>query len=218
MSQSAKRTDPDLWERVKDAITAGDKGGDPGEWSARKAQMSVAEYKRRGGGYDESGPSQDETSLHEWTEEDWGTRSGEESGDTGERYLPKRVRMLLTDDEYRRTTGKKRRDDRDGEQYSDQPDDVRDKIATIKDHGPTKAMLDERARDLAIDGCSDMDKDELMEAIEAAVDERDGDGDDALAAKTKDELYEMAQERGIEGRSTMNKAALVKALGKELGG
>lgn len=59
MSQTAKRTDPMLWERVKSEITAGDKGGDAGEWSARKAQMSVSEYKRRGGGYDESGPSQD---------------------------------------------------------------------------------------------------------------------------------------------------------------
>ena len=212
MSESAKRTDPELWEEVKKEITEGDKGGDPGEWSARKAQMSVQEYKRRGGGYDESGPSQDETSLHQWTEEDWGTRSGEESGETNERYLPKRVRMLLTDEEYRRTTGKKARDDRDGEQYSDQPDDVREKIATIKKHGPTKAMLDERARELGIDGRSTMDKDELLDAIEAAVDARDDEDDDDLSAKTKDELYELAQEQGIDGRSTMNKAGLVKAL------
>ena len=211
MSESAKRTDPDLWERVKDEITTGDKGGDPGEWSARKAQMSVAEYKRRGGGYDESGPSQDETSLHEWTEADWGTRSGEESGDTGERYLPKRVRMLLTDDEYRRTTGKKRRDTAEGDQFSDQPDDVADKIARIREHGPTKAMLDERARELEIEGRSTMDKDALLDAIEAATDARDAD-DDALADKTKDELYEMAQEAGIDGRSKMNKAGLVRAL------
>lgn len=214
MSESAKRTDPKLWERVKSEITAGDKGGDAGEWSARKAQMSVAEYKRRGGGYDESGPGRDKTSLHRWTEADWGTRSGGESGDTGERYPPKRIRMLLTDDEYRRTTGRKRRDDRHGEEVSDQPDDVRDKIATIRDHGPTQAMLDERARELGIEGRSTMDKDEMMDAIEAAVDERrGGDAEAALAARTKDELYEMAQEQGIDGRSTMNKAALVRALG-----
>jgi hypothetical protein len=37
----AKRTDPDLWDKVKAEVTAGDKGGDPGEWSARKAQMAV---------------------------------------------------------------------------------------------------------------------------------------------------------------------------------
>ncbi len=31
----AVRTNPTLWEQVKAEITAGDKGGDPGEWSAR---------------------------------------------------------------------------------------------------------------------------------------------------------------------------------------
>ena len=208
MSESAKRTDPELWERVKDEITRGDKGGDPGDWSARKAQMSVREYKRRGGGYDESGPSQEETSLHAWTEADWGTRSGEESGDTGERYLPKRVRMLLTDDEYQRTTGRKRRDSARGEQFSDQPDDVADKIARIREHGPTRAMLDERARELEIEGRSTMDTGELLDAIEAAT-----DGGEHLSAKTRNELYEMAQAQAIEGRSKMNKAALVQALG-----
>ena len=212
MTESAKRTDPELWEQVKAEITAGDKGGDPGEWSARKAQMSVRAYKQRGGGYDEAGPSQDETSLHEWTAEEWGTRSGEQSGDTGERYLPKRIRMLLTDDEYRRTTGAKRRDTAAGEQFSDQPDDVAAKVARIKERGPTKAMLDERASELEIEGRSTMDKDELLDAIEAAVDARDG-GSEGLAGRTKDELYELAQEQGIEGRSTMNKAALVAALG-----
>lgn len=136
---------------------------------------------------------------------------GEKSGDTGERYLPKGVRMLLTDDEYRRTTGKKRRDTADGEQFSDQPDDVADKIAHILDHGPTMAMLDERARELEVEGRSDMDKGELLDAIEAATDARDG-GED-LSARTKDELYEMAQERDVDGRSSMNKAALVRALG-----
>jgi len=32
-------------------IKAGTKGGDPGEWSARKAQLLASEYKKRGGGY-----------------------------------------------------------------------------------------------------------------------------------------------------------------------
>lgn len=214
MNETAKRTDPDLWERVKARITAGDKGGDPGEWSARKAQMSVAEYKRQGGGDDESGPVQKDTSLHEWTAEEWGTRSGKESGDTGERYLPKRVRILLTDDEYRRTTIEKRRDMAAGEQFSDQPDDVADKIARLREHGPTKTLLDERARELAIEGRSTMNRDELLDAIEAAVDARDADAGEPLSDRTKDELYELAQDRGIEGRSTMNKAQLAAALAR----
>ena len=206
----AERTDPDLWETVKDEITKGDKGGDPGQWSARKAQMAVQEYKRRGGGYDEDGPSKEDTHLHEWTEEDWGTKSGGESGETGERYLPKKVRMLLTEDEYRRSTEKKRGGK---EQFVDQPDDVREKVSRIRDGGPTKAMLDERATDLEIEGRSSMTKDELLKAIEDATDE-DGrkTGSGGLPDRTKGELMDMARERDVKGRSDMTKDDLVETL------
>ena len=206
----AKRTDPELWEEVKEEVTRSDKGGEPGQWSARKAQMAVQEYKRRGGGYDdEEGASQEETDLHEWTEEDWGTRSGEDSGESGERYLPRRVRMLLTRDEYARTTRRKR----DGDtQFVDQPDDVREKVARIRRDGPTKAMVEERARELGIEGRSSMSKDELLRAIEDATD-GDGRGEgEALDDRGKGELMEMARERDVEGRSSMTKDELVRAL------
>jgi hypothetical protein len=207
----AKKTDPELWEKVKDELKASDKGGDKGQWSARKAQMAVQEYKRRGGGYADDGPGQEDTHLHEWTEEDWGTRSGGESGETGERYLPRKVRMLLTEDEYARSTSKKKRGDA---QYVDQPDDVRDKVARIKKDGPTKDMLLERARDLGIEGTSSMTRDDLLDAIEDATDDNGrGHGSEAaLDARTKDELLETARERGVDGRSSMSKAELVAAL------
>ncbi|KIT14226.1 Rho termination factor N-terminal domain-containing protein [Jannaschia aquimarina] len=207
----AKKTDPDLWEEVKEEIKDSDKGGDPGQWSARKAQMAVQEYKKRGGGYEDDGPDQEDTDLHEWTEEDWGTKSGGQSDDTGERYLPKKVRMLLTEDEYARSTQKKKDGD---QQFVDQPDDVRDKVAHIKENGPTKEMLVERAKDLDIDGYSQMDKDELLDAIEDATDENGrGKGSRvALEQKTKDELMEMAQDCDIDGRSDMSKDELVEAL------
>ena len=48
---SAKRRDPKKWSRIKSAVKAGSKGGRPGQWSARKAQMLAAAYKRAGGGY-----------------------------------------------------------------------------------------------------------------------------------------------------------------------
>ena len=203
----AKRTDPELWEAVKTEITQAGKGGEPGQWSARKAQMAVSEYKKRGGGYDDGGASRDETSLHEWTEEDWGTKSGEESGETGERYLPKAVRMILTEDEYARSSAKKRGGDA---QFVDQPGDVREKVSRIEEDGPTKAMLEERARELDIDGRSAMTKDELLSAIEDATDEngrrKRGDGE------TKAELYEEAKEEEVEGRSKMSKAELKEAM------
>ncbi|MGB7404305.1 MAG: hypothetical protein WA906_01315 [Pacificimonas sp.] len=211
----AKKTDPELWEAVKEEFMQSDKGGEPGQWSARKAQLSVQEYKRRGGGYEDDGPDQDETDLHDWTEADWGTKSGEESAETGERYLPKKVRMLLTEDEYKRSTEKKKSDTHDGdEQYSDQPDDVREKVAKIKEDGPTKDMLMTRAQDLDIDGRSDMTKDELLGAIEEATDEngRGEDSEAGLRNLTKDDLYDRAQEKDIDGRSDMTKDELIDAL------
>ncbi|NNE53738.1 MAG: aspartate-semialdehyde dehydrogenase [Sulfitobacter sp.] len=211
---SAEKTDPELWEEVKDELMESDKGGEPGQWSARKAQLAVQEYKRRGGGYADDGPDQEETDLHQWTEEDWGTKSGAESAESGERYLPRKVRMLLTEDEYARSTQKKKDDD---QQFVDQPDDVREKVSHIKENGPTRAMLMERAQDLDITGRSDMTKDELLEAIEEATDAngRRKGSEVALEQRTKEDLYEMAQARDIEGRSDMTKDELIEALAQE---
>jgi hypothetical protein len=132
MAGSTERTDPELWDKVKAEITAGDKGGDKGEWSARKAQMAVQEYKRRGGGY--RGRKTGDNHLVQWTKEDWGTRSGKKSEETGERYLPRAAREKLTKEEHARTTAKKRADTRAGRQHSAQPKDVARKTAAAR-HG-----------------------------------------------------------------------------------
>jgi hypothetical protein len=65
MSKTADKSDPKLWDKVKTEVTQDDKGGKPGQWSARKAQMAVQEYKKRGGGYD--GGDKEDTSLRTWT-------------------------------------------------------------------------------------------------------------------------------------------------------
>jgi len=44
-------TKPSMRKALFEKIKAGGKGGDPGEWSARKAQMLAKEYKAKGGGY-----------------------------------------------------------------------------------------------------------------------------------------------------------------------
>ena len=44
-------TKPSMRKTLFNKIKAGSKGGDPGEWSARKAQMLAVEYKKAGGGY-----------------------------------------------------------------------------------------------------------------------------------------------------------------------
>ena len=62
-----------------------------------------------------------QTALTKWTKEDWGTKSGKKSSETGERYLPKRARTALTAAQYAATTKKKREDTRKGKQHSKQP-------------------------------------------------------------------------------------------------
>lgn len=162
MSDTAEKTDPALWETVKDEITAGAKGGKKGQWSARKAQLAVAEYRKRGGDY--VGARDADNSLHQWTQEDWGTKSGKESGETGERYLPKAAREALSDEDYRRTTAKKRADSRKGKQFSQQPDDVAKKTRPYRDHR-TKADLYAEAKKREVQGRSRMTKAQLVAAL-----------------------------------------------------
>jgi 8-oxo-dGTP pyrophosphatase MutT (NUDIX family) len=127
---TAERTDPALWEAVKREVTAGTKGGVPGEWSARKAQLAVALYKKRGGGY--LGPKSPQNALAKWTREDWRTRSGEPSLVTGERYLPARAIAALTPAEYAATSRVKRAGLLRDEQFTAQPERIAAKTAKYR--------------------------------------------------------------------------------------
>jgi hypothetical protein len=51
VNESGNYTKPTLRASLFKKIKAGTKGGDPGEWSARKAQLLASEYKKAGGGY-----------------------------------------------------------------------------------------------------------------------------------------------------------------------
>lgn len=117
-------TKPALRERIKNRILAGGKGGKPGQWSARKAQLLAKAYEAAGGWYKGS-RTKAQKSLSKWTKEEWGTKSGKPSivgkGATGERYLPRKAREALTAAEYRATSLKKRKDLAKGKQFSRQP-------------------------------------------------------------------------------------------------
>jgi hypothetical protein len=63
-------------------------------------------------------------SLRSWSKQDWGTKSGKKSSETGERYLPKAARDALTPAEYAATTAKKRKDKAAGRQHSKQPKSI----------------------------------------------------------------------------------------------
>ena len=63
--EKGKYTKPGLRERIKKRIMAGSKGGKPGQWSARKAQMLAKAYKEKGGGY-KGGKSEKQKDLKRW--------------------------------------------------------------------------------------------------------------------------------------------------------
>jgi hypothetical protein len=51
VNSAGNYTKPTMRKRLFEKIKAGSKGGDRGEWSARKAQLLAREYKKAGGGY-----------------------------------------------------------------------------------------------------------------------------------------------------------------------
>jgi hypothetical protein len=51
VNESGNYTKPTLRKNIFNRIKAGGKGGAPGQWSARKAQMVAKAYKAAGGGY-----------------------------------------------------------------------------------------------------------------------------------------------------------------------
>jgi hypothetical protein len=51
VNEAGNYTKPGMRKNIFNRIKAGGKGGSPGQWSARKAQMLAVQYKKSGGGY-----------------------------------------------------------------------------------------------------------------------------------------------------------------------
>jgi uncharacterized protein with WD repeat len=51
VNEAGNYTKPGMRKALFSKIKSGTKGGDPGQWSARKAQLLASEYKKKGGGY-----------------------------------------------------------------------------------------------------------------------------------------------------------------------
>ena len=51
VNEAGNYTKPGMRKQLFNRIKAGGKGGAPGQWSARKAQMLASAYKKAGGGY-----------------------------------------------------------------------------------------------------------------------------------------------------------------------
>ena len=68
-------------------------------------------------------------SLKSWTEQNWRTKSGKRSSDTGERYLPESAIKALSPAEYAATTRAKRAGKAQGKQFVAQPKKIAAKTA-----------------------------------------------------------------------------------------
>ncbi|KNG44586.1 hypothetical protein TW65_08511 [Stemphylium lycopersici] len=114
-----KYTDPELRDEVKEEIQAGDKGGAPGQWSARK--MMATEYKKRGGDYNTDKKDDKAKHLDKWTEEEWQTKNGDgkakDEDGTEHRYLPKKAWEEMDDQEKEDTDQKKQQGSKEGKQH-----------------------------------------------------------------------------------------------------
>jgi len=115
----ARYTKPELREQIKEEVKESDKGGRPGQWSARKSQLVTQEYKKRGGGF--LGPrDKGQQALRRWGAEKWQTKEGDtrarHDGETG-RYLPEQAWKELSPAQRRATDAKKRKESRSGRQY-----------------------------------------------------------------------------------------------------
>lgn len=51
VNEAGNYTKPSLRKRLFEQVKSGTKGGNAGQWSARKAQMLAKKYKEVGGGY-----------------------------------------------------------------------------------------------------------------------------------------------------------------------
>ena len=121
----AKKTNPELWERSK----AKAKARMGGKHSARAMQLAVSLYKKAGGGY--SGAKK-ETGLSKWTKQNWRTKSGKPSSETGERYLPEKAIKSLSPAEYAATSRAKRKGTAKGKQFVAQPKSIAKKVAKFR--------------------------------------------------------------------------------------
>jgi len=125
----AKKTDPGKWETIVASVKAGTKGGDPGEWSARKAQLATQKYKGSGGGY--VGPKPRDNSLSKWTEQKWKTSDGTPS-EGKKRYLPEKAWSGLSAGEKAATNKAKAAGNKAGKQFVAQPKSIARKTSSYR--------------------------------------------------------------------------------------
>ena len=71
-------------------------------------------------------------SLKDWSKQNWRTKSGKPSSQTGERYLPEAAIKSLSSKEYAATTKAKREGTKAGKQFVAQPKAIAKKTAKFR--------------------------------------------------------------------------------------
>ena len=127
--KSAKKKNPGLWKRIVARVKAGSQGGRAGQWSARKAQIATARYKKAGGGY--SGPKSSSNSLTKWSKQKWRTSDGSKS-EGKKRYLPDAAWKSLSASEKAATNKAKAEGNAKGKQFVKQPKSIAKKVKKFR--------------------------------------------------------------------------------------
>ncbi len=77
--------------------------------------------------------SKKQISLKAWIKQKWRTKSGKKSSVTGERYLPEKAIIALSNSEYKLTSKLKRKTMKKGKQFSKQPKFISKKVKIYRD-------------------------------------------------------------------------------------
>lgn len=129
MAKTAKKRNPGLWKRIVARVKSGSQGGRSGQWSARKAQLATARYKKAGGGY--SGKKSSSNRLSKWSKQKWRTSDGKPSKGK-KRYLPDKAWKSLSASEKRATNRAKARGYAKGKQFVKQPKSIAKKVRKFR--------------------------------------------------------------------------------------
>ncbi|KAK6002646.1 hypothetical protein QM012_001396 [Aureobasidium pullulans] len=208
MPPKDKYTDPELRDEVKEEIHNSDKGGAPGQWSARKAQMMASEYKKRGGGYTTDKKDQDESQQHlsKWGEEEWQTKDGSanaknEDG-TQQRYLPKKAWENMSEQEKKETDDKKQAASKEGQQHvenTDKAKESRKQANQEEDEKYEKKKADEKKKKKKKDGDEEEEEEEAQ-----AGDKRTRSDKSASPSKKQKQNDGVAKETSSPSKSKSN--------------
>jgi hypothetical protein len=127
VNEAGNYTKPELRKRIFNRIKAGGKGGNPGQWSARKAQMLAQAVQGQRWWRTGTNMKAPQKSLKDWGDQKWRTSDGSPSKGK-KRYLPDAAWSALSPAEKAATNKAKAAGNKKGKQFVAQPKKVAQKV------------------------------------------------------------------------------------------